>query len=498
MDDKHYEEILERLRKAAPPVPPIEPKTKQEVETYIMEIIEKAESEQSSVNNKKTKVGIFAGAGAAGLAGLLAFNLFTAPALSVINLGGSGMGNLTGVSSEMAGDAKLSMPWVNYTYVAGEGLSREASNGGVYQIANNGDAKSVLRELVQIFNVEGKVVEEYEYKYENEDDKSISINFGTEIIVQGGTVSEPYEGDGMGEPSKDNTDSSDSNNEYKTVDWMKPSLYVWQSSKNAAVSWSYYAGGDGSSNNTTSEEVALSKSEDVLKSLGYSVSDFQKKANVSEWGTTVTASLIVDGELTSIGFWFEYSGDGVLRSVSGQSFSLVKLGDTELISAYDAANTRAGDWRYYGQPYYDYSFGVGIAAKVSSDASTSANEEANRAEQEYLSKALDSIADMYGVNGSGEVEPSTTETDAPVVDEPVDVLPPVDEYTEPEEVEVTLSKSKIVWLTIYDTKGVAFIVKGYELSNEDKSISLHIIAVPDSLINLPKQEDMVYSTKDNS
>lgn len=424
-----------------------------------MDIIENVGAKKPSSNKKKA--GILAGIGAAGVVGLLSLSLVSAPTIETINLSGTIPSGGKVAGNMESSDAMIGVPWQSHNYLATDSLSKESGRGNVYRVVSNSSAETVLSKLASAFDVKGEKLDMNEL-YGIKDESS-NLSYG--IVIE-----YPQEDIARGEVSV-GSDGEKSVTVVETtngVDWTKPSLSVWQANNQAVSSW-YYNSGNIFEKSNTSETDAKKLAEGILANLGYDVNSFKFSTYKSAWSTSVYASLLVGGEATAISFNFEFQGDSELTSAYGQDFKLIELGETSLISAYDSAKNRANDYRYYGQPYYEFSGVFGLAAYADSAKSSVFTTEPS-------SPSVSIDAPEVTVNGDEPVVISDYEGSDPFI--------PIEEPQDIETINIKLIKSELVWLLVYDNNGVGYLVKGYTLS-DGKDVSVSVIAVPDDMLNLP-------------
>lgn len=252
-----------------------------------------------------------------------------------INVGGGG-----GLSSaEMTADAKM---WYGYgnTFVAGDGLSKEAGVGGIYEFVPN-DVKIMLAQTAYALKVKGEMFSrtydygdgygytehwwgfldsdgEFDYSkpsvssYSSDDSSPATWSYSVGYVDYGFDygVIEPFVGEDLVEPGFEGGQTT------PEVGMVEPD-YRWD-------------------NNVPQydEASAVSHVEGFLTTLGYSVNDFNVYSN-TDWGTNVTAEMMLDGQPTPISFNFNFNNDG-LESAYGYSGSFVKQGEFGVVSPYDA------------------------------------------------------------------------------------------------------------------------------------------------------------------
>lgn len=105
------------------------------------------------------------------------------------------------------------------------------------------------------------------------------------------------------------------------------------------------------------EGIVSVKSETYMERLGYNTSDFKKTVSDLEGLTVVNYSYLIDGLPTTLEFEFVYSDYDKLRSASGMSFEIQKIGEYPMETPSNALNRLNNILYYSNQPTeYDSSY----------------------------------------------------------------------------------------------------------------------------------------------
>lgn len=395
------------------------------------------------------------------------------------------LGDQQGVASEAGNKVSADAAWwqpVNYTYVAGEGLSLEGEPGNVYRLDLAGDPMKVAANVARVFGVQGPV-------------ERVEESWGTPTI-------EPMPADGSTVTSKE--DSAVDSFVFYSVgsrDWTAPSVQLYW---NGTGSWSYQnpqayeqmnvecapsapsevTQSDGQSGDNDKGDSALESSSsdrgclmepnkprdlpskeqaraDALKifaATGLSVSADDITVYADDWGVSANASLQVAGEPVAVEWSVGWGDGGVISSAWGHSVSVVDMGTFDTISDRDSVS-RLGDWRWYG----------GAASKW------------------YAAMGYPGAATMSDRLMSPESSPeegNIGSSDSDMVGEPGLGYPYEGEPVEPMEVTVVIEDSKRALLTIYDASGTIWIVPGYVLSDLKQGVYA-VVALPEGVIEMP-------------
>lgn len=211
--------------------------------------------------------------------------------------------------SEGLSDMGIAMPAVNYTYVAGDGISDANSREHVYQVALSGDPLEHLRDLQKFFQVKGTI--------------------------------ENLNKDGSYDPSGDPVYSVGS------TDGMSESLSLYWTGSGY---WSYYnpaAYTDGAEMNLPNKSEARAEALRVFNQTGLDASASDITVYATEGYVQATASLKLNGQDTAIEWYINWGNSGEIGSVSGSFAKFIDKGEFDTVSAKSAVE-RLDDWRYSG------------------------------------------------------------------------------------------------------------------------------------------------------
>jgi hypothetical protein len=260
-------------------------------------------------------------------AGLILSSSLTPSAVEGFRINVGGGGGLS--STEMTAEDKMWFGGGN-TFVPAEGLSKESGVGDIYEFVSD-DVKTMLAQTAYALKVKGEMFSktydygdgysytehwwgfvdeagEFDYSkpyvssYSSDDQYpatwSYSVGYADYGFDYG--VIEPFVGEDMVEPE---------------VGLIEPDYRVEEPPK-------------------YDEKEAISQVKSFLTILGYSMNDFNLYAN-TDWGTNVTAEMMLDGQPTPISFNFSFNNAG-LESAYGYGGSFVKQGEFGIVSPYDA------------------------------------------------------------------------------------------------------------------------------------------------------------------
>lgn len=347
-------------------------------------------------------------------------------------------------SSQGAAESDAKMIWPGYFQYEydSSALSNETGSGSVYQLVLTGSPEQRLREVAQVFKLQGEIRPE---DYSTDQYPAYRIGSDSEMagIYWSGTGNWYYSF----------WDSKAMRCEMKTIELEDGSSY--ESCEPILTP-----------ELVPSVEQMRATAQQVFSQLGLVVDADSIRVERSDWGGSANAGMVVDGEQTALEWGLSWDGAGRLSYAFGHSVEVVKRGEFKTVSAVEAA-ARIKDGRWYGSPASsNYNFApIGIARAEDSVAVA----------PDQPVEAIDEPA----VEGSTDSEPGTK----PEVDPGVEP----GEMPEPEIVTLKLVSSKSVLLMIYDQNGSAWLVPGYLLTNEqgwfDSIISLEegVIALPEPI-----------------
>lgn len=362
-----------------------------------------------------------------GAAAIVAVTMVVNPTPSpLIQLAASqeGDANRSVMSSESAPDKMMIMPFVSYEYLVGPELSNEVGSGQVYKLVRTGTPEAVLENLAEVFGIQGSVKKYADY-------------------------SEEYRGYFFGE-----TDDPWS------VDNLNPIVSIWW---NGTASWNYsnptsylssleckvedaegycqeYVEAVATPELLPTKEDAISTALRVFNSTGLMATESDLRVDYSEWGVSISSSLRVDGQPTSLEWYIGWSSDGQLSYAGGHSVVAEAAGNFGTISPVQAVE-RLDDWRWFGSPASSY---------------YESNQEASTGSAYDRSDVM--------------VEPGVSNSEG---------------ETEPEIVTLTVVSSERALLSVWDSSGDVWLVPGLLLFN-DQGWWSSVISVIDGVIALPE------------
>lgn len=323
--------------------------------------------------------------------------------------------------------------WIQYNYIA-EGLSDQGGKGVVYEVRKVGDPMAILRQLADVFGVQGEAKED---EWSSKEYPSYSIqgeNFYASVYWSGAGywnfgrwVNQPP----CVEPAPAESEGESSSDARCPAPTPTPELIP------------------------TEAEIAKQAIE-LFAKFDVRVTSDQLDIYRDDWGAYATISNTYNGMPIPIDFYIGWGMDGELSYVSGASFEIVERGEFGTVSPKEAV-ARIKDGRWYGgvssKYYQQYSRPVSTMTKDASVSEPSV----------------------------GTVEESE--------DQPV-------EPVEPQIVDLKINKSESVLVSVNDTFGNMWLVPGYLLFNDqgwfDSIISLveGVIQLPEPYTVMPIEEDL--------
>ena len=433
---------------------------------------------------RKTAAGSLVGLSSVALVGVLVTTFWSPTPDPLFTLAEGSGGAAT---SEMA-DSDLRMGWfVNYEYVAGEGLGTEGGRGQVYSLDLQGTPQALLTSLGSYFGVSGSPVEsEYSdpqwplFVVGSEDWTAPSIN-----VTWNGTGSWYYNNPAAyPEPVCTEVPSSEGISEERYLDCVTPPP----------------------SGPLPSAEQAKRDAVGIFAASGLAVTESDIRVlNNDEWGVGVSASLIVDGQETALEWTAFWSPGPVLASASGHAVVANNRGVFDTISPTAAVDRlTAGNW--WGSPspgYYDFGGGMdGVARETLMDTpavepevepvtpDTGESEPGLDPDQPVASDDPPS-EEIPGEETPGDEIPG--EEPIPLPEPEPDVVDPVvpePEFPEePETIIFTVSSAEEALLLVWDASGNAWLVPGYILRHGSEMWDWSpVISVVDGVIEVPEPQ----------
>lgn len=361
-------------------------------------------------------------------------------------------------------------PWIDYQYVAGDGLSTAGGSGTVYQLRRAGSAEDVLRNVAGVLGLDGDPVEsEYsEPAYPSfvigpEDGSAASV-----VVSWSGTGNWWYNDPAANPPFECAVSSSDGGDDAarETEPCIPPEPTVADSL-------------------APSEADARTQARAIFAATGLDVAADDIRVTADAWQTVATASLRVDGVQTAIDWSVAWSSTGEISWAYGHSIEVVARGDYGTVSA-AAVVERLTDWRWYGAAGPDYQGGmVALAADAlraeeaaietpatDPDAPVESPEEPTAPEEPATPEEPTAPDESPAPDPAPEPteEPGVEPTEEPggepePLPEPSVEPEPVPE--EPEVVVVTVEEAESTLLLMWDAEGNAWLVPGFAIQHPD-------------------------------
>lgn len=362
--------------------------------------------------------------------------------------------------SLVGGDAKMMMPFVTYNYIAGPDLSTEGGSELVYRFELDGDVQQRAREIADALGIEGELAKST-YFDEMYPTWVIGPEDGTRenlTVTWSGTGSWWY-------------NNPAAYPEQKCIDPGQPGDVVGD---DLTESCSQYEAPITGKN--PSEADASGYALELFTSLGYSGTKDQITVYRDEWGTTVTASEIVNGQRIALDWSMYWGGNGEIAYIGGQSARAVEAGEFATISP-TAAVARLADWRWFGSAPMDgvpwmsarsYSVGGDAIVGEETDATTE--------------PSTDPTAEP---TAEPTVEPEPSVEPAPVPTESVDPGLTPEPLPTPTVMDLIISKAVPQMLMVWDSNGGAWLVPGYIMTG-DEGWPIAVISLIDGVIELPE------------
>jgi hypothetical protein len=390
--------------------------------------------------------------------------LFTAAGSS----GGAG-------NAEMASDALSSkmMGWTQYEYVAGADLSTEKGRGNVFQLQRVGDPKLAAAKVAAVFGLSSAapvvVTEEGDFAtytvgaldgsapsitlawsgtgnwwYNNPAAYPMSSYPSSSCAEEGGFASDS--------PALD-SGSSDAGEEVYPVDEEIKDCLEFITVPEAIQS------------RAPGEKDAAVLAADLLTRTGYAVQAEDVQVYVEEWGTTATAYLTVQGVQTSVEYSVSWTQTGEIGWASGHLVQVLDRGQFDTVSEKVGVD-RLNDGRWYGSAGPKYNGNLYWATDTLMGEGTVGYD----TPAEYEVPASDMTVDK------GTLEPGVDG----------DMSMPVQDWVEPEPVQVTVTTAETTLVLVWDGDGNAWLVPGFAYLNTDGNWWTAVLSVVDGVIALPE------------
>jgi hypothetical protein len=385
-----------------------------------------------------------------GTAAILAVAVVVNPTQTpLIQLAASYQGPSNGSNSmsEASEDKMMSMPFFSYNYVAGPNLSNEGGSGQIYKLVRTGTPESVLQKIARLFEVEGSVK-----KFPDFSDANPGYFFG----------------------ESDDPWGVDNQNPIVSVWWSGTASWYYSNPSDSSISSSCNSFDDEGFCEEWVEPVptpellpskaeAIAKALEVFNASGLAVTESDLRVDMSEWGVSVTAAMVVDNQPTSIEWYIGWGSDGEISYAQGHSVVAQAVGTYNTISPVQAMD-RLDQWIWYGSPpSYLYEKYPAIYSDMSVRNEPLVDPEVSETEET-----------------AEPIEPSPSET-ASAVPEPTETEPaPV----EPQVVTLTIVRAESALLGIWDAAGDVWLVPGWIMFNDEGWWST-VISLIEGIIALP-------------
>ncbi len=399
-----------------------------------------------------------------------------------------GSGPASPQSSALAEDARIGL-WINYEYLAGDGLSGDSGRGSVYQLQRVGTPEQVLRDAAAEFGLAGEPVESAyfdpaypTYVIGAEDGTAPSLT-----VTWTGTGSWWYSNPAAYPPPVcERVVGQDENGEsFEYDDCVQPEI-------------------ENSLAPSGAEAQALAA--EVFASTGLEVEADDVRIIADEWQTMAAASLTVDGVATAVEYAMAWSPTGEIAWATGHAIDVVDRGEFDTVSAVTAVE-RLSDWRWFGAAGPDYQGGMNIFAAESGlardagapvgspDTSVSSPVEVPGGTEPGATEPSEPAEPTEpgdpGTEPSEPTDPGTGEEPLPVdpgtEPEPLPTIEPEplpEPMPEPETVTITVDEAEATLLLMWDSQGNAWLVPGYAMPHPDGWFN-SIVSLIEGVIELP-------------
>lgn len=407
---------------------------------------------------RKIATGSLLGAGSLAVVGVLVTTLVLPGQAPLFSLADSGQGGARAASA--LSDASMGW-WIEYEYLAGEGLSAEGGQGNVYQLELAGTPQGLLASVGELLGVAGEPEESVYFDPEwplyvlgAEDWTAPSIN-----VTWTGTGNWYYNNPAAyPEPVCSEVPPSQDGKQPGYVDCASPEP----------------------AGPLVTVEEAQAQAAALFQSTGLDVSagDVRVLTN-DEWGVGVAASLQVDGVDTALEWTMFWAPGPVLASASGHAITVVERGGFETVAPVVAVD-RLASGMWWGAPSPSYYQTSAVAVPLARDTGVASSEQQTPGEV-----PAEPGAPGEDTTGEGTPEPPV-EGEVPPLEQPVPLPePPVQE--EPEIITVTVTAAEPTLLLVWDADGNAWLVPGYVMRHgEDDWAWTTVISLIDGVLQLPE------------
>jgi hypothetical protein len=447
-------ELDQRLAKADPALKRSVPKL---TDTVISEAIAgkakltlRTRFELLSQSVKRTSMGFAVGGSAAAVAVAMVLTASPQPLIQLSGMQGERSALSANTEMDAGADKMMMMPYFNFEYVAGPGLSEESGSGEVYKLVRKSTPEEVLRNVASVFGVEGSVK-----KYPDFSETNPGYFFGQS--------NDPWGYDGKNPVISLWWSGTASWNYSNPVAYPESTCEETDSDGNCTV-WTDF---QPTPELLPTEAEAVAKALEVFNATGLNVSAEDIRIDASEWGVNASASMTVGGQPTNVEWYIGWASNGVISYAGGHSVAAESKGSFETISAV-AAVERLADWRWSGSPASD--FYQRFQPTVSVEPAP------------YIKGEESAVSDPAVSEGSEGSEPGSS-GDSSVGDEPMPEPMP-----EPETLTLTVLEAESALLSIWDSNGEVWLVPGWILVHDQGWFGA-VISVIEGVIELPKETD---------
>ena len=403
-------------------------------------------------------------------------------------------GGAAGGSTASAEDSisKMSMAaWINYEYVAGDGLSTAGGSGSVYQLKRTGTAQERAAAIAKAFDVDGTPAKSQyfdpaypTYFVGSEDGTAAGVSvtwagtgnwYYNDPAANPPSTCEPIAIEGDGGTGAANTEAEmlDPSLGVESCEYVEPKLEDSLAPR---------------------EDEARDLAKDIFKATGLDVAEKDIRVTVDAWQTVATANLVIGGEKTALDWTVVWSPTGDISWAYGHSITAVDRGSFGTVSPASAVE-RLADWRWYGSAGPDYQGGMNIlassTARMAQDTAAATDTAPVEVDPADPTAPVEEPVTVEPVDPTAPVEPTPTESEAPVEEPGTEPLPEpsgeptIEPQPEPETVVVTVDSAEPTMLLLWDSKGDAWLVPGFAVQHPDGWYNT-VVSLVEGVIELPE------------
>ncbi len=375
-----------------------------------------------------------------------------------------------GTEGAAMSDTKLAW-WVDYRYVAGQGLSDDGGRGTVYQLTRTGEPLEVLADAADALGVPGTPGKS---QYSTPDYPSYVVGpedgSGPSITLSWSGTGDWWYNDPTAYPDPVCTDVAvpDGQPGETYQDCVQPEIPASESK-------------------APSESEARELAAELFTSTGFDVAPSDIRVITDSWQTYASANLVVDGTRTALEYSVAWSPLGKISWAAGHTVKVIERGAFDTVSAVTAVD-RIADGRWYGAAGPDFAGGmVAFAADAGIARSAAGGTASDSGDGSDPVTAPGGEPADPGDPGVVLPEPETpsTEPSDPAVDPVEPGVEPAPEPT-PETVTVTLERAETTLLLLWDVDGNAWLVPGYAFENPEVGFWTSIVSLVEGVIALPE------------